>query len=86
MKFEKYLKEDYFEVTVEFKGSGNVETFDFTNPKNKKQARKEAEHMLNKDWGKGKYEIMSIRKEKGNPGTYQGKQEKKKSRYDRSDE
>jgi hypothetical protein len=65
---EVELKEDYFEVTVEFKGSGNIETFDFTNPKNKKQARKEAEHMLNKDWGKGKYEIMKITREKGNPG------------------
>jgi hypothetical protein len=78
---EEELKEDYFEVTVELK-SGNVETFELTNPKNKKQAKKEAEFMLNKDYGKGKWEIMKITREKGNPGTYQGRQEKSKSRFD----
>ncbi len=78
---EGYIKEDYFEVTVELK-SGNVETFELTNPKNKKQAKKEAVHMLDKDYGKGKYKIMKITREKGNPGTYQGRQEKSKSRYD----
>jgi len=77
---EVELKEDYFEVSVDIKGK--VKTFDLTNPKNKKQAKKEAEYMLDKDYGKGKYKIMSIKREKGNPGTYQGRQEKSKSRYD----
>ncbi len=77
---EEVIKEDYFEVTVDIKGK--VKTFDLTNPKNKKQAEKEAVHMLDKDYGKGKYKIMSIKREKGNPGTYQGRQEKSKSRFD----
>lgn len=63
---EEAIKEDYFEVTVEI--GKNVETFDLTNPKNKKQAKKEAEFMLNKEYGKGKWKIMGIEREKGNPG------------------
>jgi len=84
MRFRKYLKEDYFEVAV-VQGdtsSANTETHIFPDAKNKKEAKKQAEYQFNKDYGRGKYEIISIRREKGNPGTYQGRQEKKKSRYD----
>jgi len=63
---EEVIKEDYFEVTVEI--GKNVETFELTNPKNRKQAEKEAVYMLDKDYGKGKYKIMKITREKGNPG------------------
>ncbi len=63
---EVELKADYSEVSVDSKGK--VKTSDLTNPRNKKQAEKEAIHMLDKDYGKGKYKIMKITREKGNPG------------------
>ncbi len=79
---EVELKEDYFDVSVDIKGK--VEFFEISGDvaKNIKQAKKEAVHMLNKEYGKGKYHILNIKRQKGNPGTYQGRQEKSKSRYD----
>jgi CRISPR/Cas system-associated protein Cas7 (RAMP superfamily) len=70
MKFRDYLTEDYFEVTVLHGGttSSNTETHIFPDAKNKKQAEKQAHYQFKKDYGNGKYEIISIVREKGNPG------------------
>jgi len=93
MRFRDYIKEDYFEVVIDVKGEVKYLNISTDVARNLKQAKKEAVHMLNKDYGKGKYTIMDIRREKGNPGVtdkspseYERERKNKKSRYDRQDE
>jgi hypothetical protein len=90
-----YINEDYFEVAVAVGTTDQVDTeiHIFPDAKNKKQAKKQAEYQFNKDYGRGKYEIISITREKGNPGItdvspseYQRRRKNRKSRYDRQDE
>jgi ribosomal protein S16 len=68
---EVELKEDYFEVTVEYAamdGRARTETWDITDAKNKKQAEKKAHGLFKVEFGKDGYRITKIKREKGNPG------------------
>lgn len=71
MRLQKYLQEDYFEVTVEYAamdGRAKSETWEITDVRNKKQAEKKAHKLFKNEFGKDGYEIVKIKRQKGNPG------------------